>query len=1111
MPRTSQPRRWYLILLCLISGEALRAGTFGRIDLDTLKTPTYTVEGDGMVRHNGDRFSNRPLYCNHTFAIVLAGDKPYLFFGNGPTASGSLMFALMRNGTAKWLFDASDITSIYRPDRMEWIIKDSAWGDTAFDLEVVPAAEGAGMAVRLKATGSQAGDQILWASGGATHLKESILYRYDMTTVGRENQLHRGFVPDDCSGDKVAAKGNYWTLQPASGKKDFITAGQCSEESIATVVDAQSWTDPATLLSHPAAKSPLVAGIVALKNDAELFWSMHADADESALPVLKPADDFAAGMARAKAVQNQVVVDTPDPWLNAGVGASCAVMDGVYRDGMYTHSGMRWGTPLLGWRTTFGATAYGWHDNVKTEAKRCIAKQITESDKTTPEANPAALLSSQSGNSRMFGKGRVNLYQPAHYDMQSQFFDQLVSAWRWTADPELEAILRPAMDLHLEYIKDCFDPADLGIYESYANTWPTDDQWYNGGGTSEETAYAYNGHRAAFRMAERAGDQKQMAFHQAAMDKIRKGFFDLLWNPVVGHPGAYREQGGHNRLHDDCWLYSIFCPIDAGLLSTEQAAQSLQYTETSLERITMPYGGEQCWPSNWVPSIWSLREMWPGDNYQLALAYFQTGLADDGWKVLHGTFPLMMFFGPVPGDLGYPNGGTDFNDCASMFCRTVVEGLFGIRPDYPDGKVVIAPQFPTGWDHAAIKTPDVECRYSGHQLTTTYGVNLTNPADIEFQLPVSTTAISSLTLNNAPAKYELMPVLGRTLVKVIAPKTKSATIQITTADTLPSPPSIQITAQTGDTISLPPGGGQAIDFHDPEGVFQHAGITKGEVTGTISNNVGDHEVFVLTAMGQTTRYRIFKVRTQDTVADIVAESQIVTEVPKDTRFAPVDLSKQMNADVREIFQQKYLSPRPNTCSLRLATDGYSTWQMILDKKNKTPDIDFSNVQTMMDGKANLVTPKGVPFAWSGGKKNIAFTSQWDNFPRQITVPVDQTGQAIWLLVCGSTNPMECGIANAEIRMNYADGSIDPIELIPPMNFWSLCPFGRVDYNYQRDGFCLPKVPPETIQLGNNCRAIVLNRRLKAGVALKSITLETLSEQVVIGLMGATMMNPGTGK
>ena len=67
--------------------------------------------------------------------------------------------------------------------------------------------------------------------------------------------------------------------------------------------------------------------------------------------------------------------------------------------------------------------------------------------------------------------------------------------------------------------------------------------------------------------------------------------------------------------------------------------------------------------------------------------------------------------------------------------------------------------------------------------------------------------------------------------------------------------------------------------------------------------------------------------------------------------------------------------------------------------------------------------------------------------------------------------------------------------------------GRADYDYKRDGFCLPKVPPATVQLGNNCRAILLNRRLRPAAALDSVTLETLSQEVIVGLMGASLMNP----
>ena len=65
----------------------------------------------------------------------------------------------------------------------------------------------------------------------------------------------------------------------------------------------------------------------------------------------------------------------------------------------------------------------------------------------------------------------------------------------------------------------------------------------------------------------------------------------------------------------------------------------------------------------------------------------------------------------------------------------------------------------------------------------------------------------------------------------------------------------------------------------------------------------------------------------------------------------------------------------------------------------------------------------------------------------------------------------------------------------------------MDYNYARDGFSLPKEPPPAVQIGTNCRAMVYGWKLRPGVELKEITLETLSQDVVIGLMGVSVMNP----
>lgn len=309
---------------------------------------------------------------------------------------------------------------------------------------------------------------------------------------------------------------------------------------------------------------------------------------------------------------------------------------------------------------------------------------------------------------------------------------------------------------------------------------------------------------------------------------------------------------------------------------------------------------------------------------------------------------------------------------------------------------------------------------------------------------------------------------------------------------------------TGDRVTLRAPGGQITDFDDPEGVLAGAKVTNGEIHATLTANAGYHVVFAMTAVGGTWQWRMFKVHVTGAQADDAVAAKANVDIPQNARWEQVPMQSAMNGDIRAIYKQQYLSPRPNTCSLRLATDGYSTWQMVLAKNHAPPDITLDNIKSLDDGRGDI-SAGGVPFQWTGGANNIAFTSTWDNWPRKIDVPVNKTGDAVWFLLCGTTNPMEVRIANAELRMNYADGVVEKLPIVPPFNFWTLCPLGGVDYDYTRDGFSLPITPPTTVQLGKNCRAIVLGWNLRQGVALTSVTLETQSQEVVIGLMGVTVM------
>jgi hypothetical protein len=132
---------------------------------------------------------------------------------------------------------------------------------------------------------------------------------------------------------------------------------------------------------------------------------------------------------------------------------------------------------------------------------------------------------------------------------------------------------------------------------------------------------------------------------------------------------------------------------------------------------------------------------------------------------------------------------------------------------------------------------------------------------------------------------------------------------------------------------------------------------------------------------------------------------------------------------------------------------------------------------------------------------VAFASCWDNYPDRLSVPVDDGGRGIYFLVAGTTTPMHTMLANGVVRVVYADGVTDHLDLVHPDNYLSL----SNPYTHPRDAFPLADPPPERVRLGERLWANVLNLRLRPGVEVTRVELEALSEEIVIGLMGLTVM------
>ena len=416
----------------------------------------YEAQGGAIVIRNGTHFNNRPLYCNHMPVFTLAGDRPLLMFAGGHYINGSLMLALVRGDQGLWLQEAACVVARYQGGGMEWEVTDARFGETLVRLQALPLAESPGFAARVAVENAKPGDRIVWAYGGARHLPDNQRNAsWALDALGHPEILKQGFAPEHCQGNQVRLDGEWFALQPPAYEPEAklpmqTVVGRCSSATGLGVGDAAEWRDFARFVSSKAQERPIVFGSIDLDDEPEAYWAVQSFAGEKAGDtgaLTSPAAAFAAGSRRLEEVSRQVVVNTPDARLNALVSASCITMDAVWYPPMFAHGAMQWNSSLLGWRTLFGAVCYGWHDRVKTQAGACISRQIRESTNITAKADPETGLSTQAADSRMFGKGYVDAYHPHHYDMQSQFFDQVLHGWRYTADPELENLLRPDKSL----------------------------------------------------------------------------------------------------------------------------------------------------------------------------------------------------------------------------------------------------------------------------------------------------------------------------------------------------------------------------------------------------------------------------------------------------------------------------------------------------------------------------------------------------------------------------------------------------------------------------------------------------------------------------------------
>ena len=968
----------------------------------------YFPDGRDIVCQDGDKRYNRALYGSYTEYRLETSDRP-IFAVYRSKAHKNIRFRLTANGKTTLLEQTTHAEARYNAGKRVYKLTDASWRKGSLTITVLlqPDAESA-----------------IWKFE-PQNMPSDAKVEMVVCDIKRPKFNRSGDMNSDPADSFEPADGepNKQTIQWMLGTETTYAVLDCKGGAYRNANPQATYTVLDSGASTYTLSTPTGAEAERLYAKA---WQHH---------------EWLAG---------NIVFDTPDPYLNTMGGTLMAAADGAWDGEVWLHGAIVWRMQLNGWRAGFLGDLLGLPDRAVSHFNAYANSQITDVEPIIPNPtpDPEKLLTreAKTWGTQMYSNGYICRYPNRkdimhHYDMNLNYIDELLLHLEYDANKDYLRKMWPVIKLHLAWEKRNFDPDDDGLYDAYCCIWASDALYYNGGAVSHSTAYNYRTLRLAARICEILGEDP--TYYKKEADKTLKAMNERLWLKDRGHWAEYQDLMGLKRTHNHAALWSIYTPIDCGMATPEQAIRATQYVDSCIPHIPVVIEGVktskkdkplyQISTTDWLPYDWSINNVAAEETMHMALAYFQAGRNEEGFRLIKANIMDQAYLGGSPGNFGqisyYDRARgelyRDFSDNAGISARAFIEGLYGIRPDALNGRCYIRPGFPAQWKHASIQTPYMKYTFRREGNKEIYEIeqNFAQPLQIVLR-------------QNTGVGY----------VETVGTTEKKQTITVTRAQQQPLPRPL-ITAERID----------------------------GKAWG---NNFDD----------------------------------VKTE-----RLETVNMDAKWNSNVGDIFKNFYLSPRPKVTTLTIPAHGIGEWC----HPEFTANINDVALRRQVKDQV-FTTELGIPFRTPAKGRNIAYTSLWDNYPDAVTIPLQGKASHAYLLMAGSTNHMQSRIDNGQIVVTYTDGTTDTLPLYNPHNW---CP---IEQDYYEDGlqfhaaqprpyrldFASLKVSREHMPMGERYgyqkrdfkagAAVMLDMPLNAQKQLRDITVRTLSNDVVIGIMGVTL-------
>lgn len=778
-----------------------------------------------------------------------------------------------------------------------------------------------------------------------------------------------------------------------------------------------------------------------------------------------------------KELSSRVQFTTPDPWLNTLGGALVLAADGCWDGETWLHGAIGWRMPLAGWRAGYLGDVMGWNERAISHFDAYAASQVTDKPAIYSGARQDSALNmaraEKKWGTEMYSNGYIcrnpnRNNQMHHYDMNLNYMDELLWHFQYDADTAYMRKMWPVLQRHLAWEKLNFDSDNDHLYDAYCCIWASDALFYSDGAVTHSSAYNYRGNLLAARIAEIIGEDATPYKREA--EAIRNAMNTRLWvKGALPHWAEYQESMGNRRLHPDAALWSVYTPVDCGVGTPEQVYQATRYVTAHNPHIPVQI------------DLARTNKAYSEFVSQLDNDYAIISTSDwmpYSWSINNVASAEIMHTALAYFEAGNATEGYKLlkSNVMDQMYLGQSPGNFGQINYYDAARGECYRDF---GDNVGISSRALVQGLFGIIPQALDGKCVIRPG-----FPLS--------WDNVEVKT---PYLSYKYNKVSATKAV-----------------LHISQNFRQPLQL------IVRVNCNQGAYQdYCGTTDAE---------------------QVIEIDIPETQSEPAIAENASESYDAEALglilPTAGKLTPIDLGiHSLDADakisgaskVSDIFNEKYLSPRPASTSLELPVQGIGEWCHPQFK----PEVNDSAFRSLI--VKDRITIGGIPFITPAKGNNIIFTSLWDNFPKSVTIPVKaKKAESAYLLMAGSTNHMQSHLDNAIITANYTDGTADTLHLIPPYNW---CP---IEQDYFVDGLAFNTIEPRPLRvcLGklsadntliasrNLGKALpisateVYGREIPGGAAqilcmpldrtkkLKSFTLTTVACDVVIGIMGITL-------